>query len=105
MEDLPMKYFITINEWQKYATLGNQPKIKTYMERCYINKTSMGHKIWCLSSMQNHECIAFYYDDMVIMAEKPIKVLTQIASWIGNDPHNLCKWQSMTTDFYMVEIH
>ena len=23
MEDLPMKYSITINEWHKYTTLGN----------------------------------------------------------------------------------
>jgi hypothetical protein len=105
MEDLPMKYSITINEWHKYATLGDQPKNKTYMERCYINKTSTGHKIWCLSSMQDHEYIAFYCNDIVIVAEKPIKVLSWIASWIRNDPRNLQKWQSMTTDFYMVEIH
>jgi hypothetical protein len=45
MEDLPMKNSITINEWQKYATLGKQPKNETYMERCYVNKTSMGHKV------------------------------------------------------------
>ena len=60
MEDLSMKYSITINEWQKYATLGNQPKKQTYMERCYVNKTPTGHKIWCLSSMQDHEYIVFY---------------------------------------------
>jgi hypothetical protein len=76
MEDLPMKYSITINEWQKYATLGDQPKNETYMERCYINKTPMGHKIWCLSSMQDHEYIAFYCNDNIIVAEKPIKVLS-----------------------------
>jgi hypothetical protein len=76
MEDLPMKYSITINEWQKYATLGDQPKNKMYMERCYVDKTSTGHKIWHLSSMQDHKYIAFYCNDMVIMAEKPIKVLT-----------------------------
>jgi hypothetical protein len=42
---------------------------------------------------------------MIIVAEEPTKVLTWVASWINNNPHNLCKWQSMMTDFYMVEIH
>ena len=31
MDNLPMKYAITINEWQKYATFGDQAKNKTYM--------------------------------------------------------------------------
>ena len=50
MDDLPMTYAITINEWQKYATFGNQAKNEMYMERCYINKIPTGHKVWCLSS-------------------------------------------------------
>ena len=87
------------------ATFGDQAKNEMYMERCYINKTPIGHKIWHLSSIKDHEYITFYCNDMIIVAEKPTKVLMRIASWINNDPHNLCKWQSMTTDFYMVKIH
>ena len=37
--DLPMKYAIMINEWQKYATFGDQAKNETYMEWCYVDKT------------------------------------------------------------------
>ena len=105
MDDLPMTYAITINEWQKYATFGNQAKNEMYMERCHIIKTPTGHKIWHLSSMKDHEYIAFYCNNMIIVAKNLTKVLTWIASWINNNPCNLCKWQSMTTDFYMVEIN
>jgi hypothetical protein len=94
-----------INEWQQYAMFGNRAKNETYMERCYIDKTPTGHKIWHLSSMKDHEYITFYCNDMIIVAEKPTKVLTQIASWISNNPCNLHKWQSMMMDFYMVKIH
>jgi hypothetical protein len=60
MDNLPMKYAITINEWQKYATFGDQAKNKMYMERCYVNKTPPGHKIWHLSSMKDHEYILHF---------------------------------------------
>jgi hypothetical protein len=42
MDDLPMKYAITTNEWEQYATFGDWVKNETYMERCYINKTPTG---------------------------------------------------------------
>ena len=105
MDDFPVKYAITTNKWEQYATFGERVKNETYMERSYINKTSRGHTIQQLSSMKEHEYITFYCDDIVIVAKKPTKVLMQIAPWIKNDPCNLCKRQAMMTDFYVVEIH
>jgi hypothetical protein len=69
MHDLPMKYAIIINEWQKYATFGNQAKNEMYMERCYINKIPTGHKVWCLSSTfpsRNHSSLS---------TESPVKFM------------------------------
>ena len=54
MDVLPMKYDIMINKWQQYTMFGDQAKNEMYMERCYIDKTPTGHKIWHLSSMKDH---------------------------------------------------
>ena len=45
MDNLPMKYAITTNEWEQYDTFTDRVKNETCKERCYINRTPTGHTI------------------------------------------------------------